>query len=172
MEQEIPADASSLIYLAKADAFDLAARVAMPILVPPSVWREAVVAGQEVGAAEVLRIPVAERQRQLQRIDLAEPEIRLAGTVASQHSLGSGESEVLAVSAIGRWAIVDEGRATRVARSRGVLPISTVLLSVVGFRSGDLGADEAGEFLHRVASAVGLRTDVLLALERELRRNT
>jgi predicted nucleic acid-binding protein len=172
MEQEIPADASSLIYLAKADAFDLAARVARPLLVPPSVWREAVVAGQEVGAPEVPRILVAEGQGLLQQIDLAEAEIGLAGTIASQHRLGSGESEVLAVTAIGRWAIVDEGRATRVARSRGILPISTVLLSVVGYKWGDLRADEAKEFLHRIASAIGLRTDVLLTLERELRRNT
>jgi hypothetical protein len=47
-----------------------------------------------------------------------------------------------------------------------------VLLSVVGYKWGDLRADEAKEFLHRIASAIGLRTDVLLTLERELRRNT
>ena len=172
MEQEIPADASSLIYLAKADAFHFAARVAKPILVTPSVWREAVVAGQDVGAAEVPRILVAEQQGQSRRIELAEPEIRLAGTIASQHRLGSGESEVLAVAAIGRWAIIDEGRATRVARSRGILPVSTILLAVVGYTSGDLDADEAREFLHRIARTVGVRSDVLLALEGELRRKT
>lgn len=172
MEQEIPADASSLIYLAKADAFELAGRVARPILVPPSVWREAVVAGQEVGASEVPRILVAERQGLLRCVELAESELRLAGTIATQHRLGSGESEVLAITPIGSPAIVDEGRATRVARSRGVVPISTVLLPAVGYMSGDLDLDQASDLLHRVAGAVGLRTDVLLTLERQLRRTT
>jgi predicted nucleic acid-binding protein len=170
MDQEVPADASSLIYLAKAEAFELAGRIARPILVPPSVWREAVVSGQEVGAPEVPRILAAEREGLLQRVQLAESEIRLAGTIATRHRLGSGESEVLAITPLGGWAIVDEGRATRVARSRGVVPISTVFLSVLGYMSGDLDVDEAREFLDRTASAVGLRADALLALERQLRR--
>jgi hypothetical protein len=172
MEQEVPADGSSLIYLAKADAFGLAGHVARPILVPPSVWREAVVAGQEVGALEVPRILVAEREGLLQRVELAESELRLAGTIATQHRLGSGESEVLAITAIGGRAILDEGRATRVARSRGVVPISTVFLSVVGFAAGDLDAEQAREFLRSIASVVGIRTDLSLALERQLRRTT
>jgi hypothetical protein len=171
MEQEVPADASSVIYLAKADAFGLAGHVARPILVPPSVWREAVVAGQEVGAPEVPRILVAEREGLLQRVELAESELRLAGTIATQHRLGSGESEVLAITPIGGRAILDEGRATRVARSRGVVPISTVFLPV-GFAAGDLDAEQARELLRNIASVVGIRADVSLALERQLRRTT
>jgi predicted nucleic acid-binding protein len=170
MEQEVPADASSLIYLAKADAFELAGGVARPIFVPPSVWQEAVVAGQQVGAPEVPRILVAEREGLLERVELAGSETHLAATIATQHRLGRGESEVLAITPPGGWAIVDEGRATRVARSRGITPVSTIFLAVVGHTAGDLDVNRASELLHRVAGAIGVRSDVLVALEQELRR--
>jgi hypothetical protein len=172
MDREVPADASSLIYFAKADAFELAGRVARPILVPPSVWRDAVIAGQDVGAPEVPRILLAQREELLRRVELAESELGLAGTIATQHRLGLGESEVLAIAPIGGRAILDEGRATRVARSRGVVPISTVFLPVVGFAAGDLDAEQARELLRNIASVVGIRADVSLALERQLRRTT
>jgi hypothetical protein len=79
---------------------------------------------------------------------------------------------VLAITPIGGRAILDEGRATRVARSRGVVPISTVFLPVVGFTAGDLDAEQARELLRDIASVVGIRADVSLALERQLRRTT
>ena len=170
MEREVPADASSLIYLAKADAFELAGRVVKPILVSPSVWREAVVAGEEVGAAEVPRILAAEERGVLKRIELAESESSRATGIGAQHRLGSGESEVLAVTPLGQWAIVDEGRATRVARALGLIPVSTLFLPLVGRRGGDLDLDLALELFHRIAAVIGVRSDVSLALEQELRR--
>lgn len=170
MESEVPADASSLIYLAKADAFDLAGQVVKPILAPPSVWREAVLAGEEVGAAEVPRIVLAERDGLVRRIDLSESEQRLAAAIAARNRLGSGESEVLTVAPTGALAIVDEGRATRVARSRGITPISTLFLAVIGRDTGDLDHDQAVDLLRRIAAVIGVRSDVTLALEHELQR--
>jgi hypothetical protein len=170
MESEVPADASSLIYLAKADAFDIAGRVMKPMLAPPSVWREAVLAGEEVGAAEVPRIVLAERQGLVRRIDLSDSEQRLATAIATQNRLGSGESEVLTVTPAGALAIVDEGRATRVARSRGITPISTLFLPIIGRDAGDLDHGQAVDLLRRVAAVIGVRSDVTLALEQELQR--
>lgn len=172
MQQEVPADASSLIYLAKADAFDEAARVARPILASPSVWREAVTAGEEVGAPEVPRIRLAEEQDLLKRVELADPERLRAARIAAHHRLGAGESEVLAIASITRWAIVDEGRATRVARSLGVTPVSTLFLAIAGYEAGDLDQSQALELLRRLAAVIGARSDVTLALENELRRRT
>ncbi len=172
MQKEVPADASSLIYLAKADAFDAATRVARPILAPPSVWREAVIAGGEVGAAEVPRIRLAEEQGLLERVELADSETLRAARIAAHHRLGAGESEVLAIASITGWAIVDEGRATRVARSLGVTPVSTLFLAIAGYAAGDLDQGQALELLRRVAIVLGVRSDVTLALEHELRRRT
>ena len=63
---EIPADASSMIYVAKANAFELLHRVFPRVDVPPAVWREAVIRGEEKGAPEVIRIRQAERRAWLQ----------------------------------------------------------------------------------------------------------
>ena len=117
-----PADASSLIYIAKADAFEEIMSCIDGIGVPPGVWHEAVDAGEEIGAAEVPRIRDAEARGFLQRLSLDEDQVALAASIASEHRLGRGESEVLALARPGTRAIVDEGRAARAARSLGIVP--------------------------------------------------
>ena len=169
--EEAPADASTLIYIAKADAFVEVAQCVPKLLVPPAVWREAVAEGERAGAAEVPRIRAAQGLGVLERVQLSQADQRLAATIAAENRLGSGESEVLAIgSSIGR-AIVDEGRATRVARSLGVVPISTLFLPVVGRRSGRLTASDAMALLRRLAAAVATaRADVVQEIEKELQR--
>src|SRR5712691_11472860 len=142
-EEELPADASSLIYLAKADAFAAAFSCVGGLLAPPAVWREAVEAGEHIGAAEVPRIRAAAEQELLRIVELSTDQQELAATIAAQHRLGLGESEVLALgTAIGR-AIVDEGRATRAADALAILPVSTLFLPVLGRRSGSVDEGEA-----------------------------
>lgn len=170
MEQEVPADASSLIYLAKADAFEDASHVVRAILVPTSVWREAVAEGERIGAAEVPRIHVAADGGFLRRVELTESQDRLAGTIAAENRLGAGESEVLVLAARRKRAIVDEGRASRVARARGITPISTLFLPVVGRIAGDLDLEHAIDFLDRLAAVIGVRSDVAHEIEQRLRR--
>src|SRR5712691_6075842 len=113
MDEELPADASTLIYIAKADAFQEIQRCVSTILVPSSVWREAVEEGEGIGAVEVPRIRKAEQAGSLRLAELAEAEAALAAAIAGEHRLGSGESEALALGKPIGQAIVDEGRATR-----------------------------------------------------------
>src|SRR6266508_1400575 len=95
--EEAPADASTLIYIAKADAFVEVAQCVQTLLVPPAVWREAVAEGERAGAAEVPRIRAAQGLGVLERVQLSQADQRLAATIAAENRLGSGESEVLAI---------------------------------------------------------------------------
>jgi predicted nucleic acid-binding protein len=168
--EETPADASSLIYIAKADAFGGVARCVRKLLAPPAVWREAVVDGERVGAAEVPRIRAAEAASGLERVALSASEQRLAGTIAVENRLGSGESEVLAIGlSLGR-AVIDEGRASRVGRALGIIAVSTLFLPVVGWRSGGLARRDAIALLRRLAAVTGARSDVVQEIENEFGR--
>jgi len=170
MEGELPADSSSLIYLAKADAFEEVARCVGTIQVPPAVWREAVEEGERIGAPEVPRICAALESGSLRHLALSAEQARLAATIAGEHRIGSGESEVLALSSPGARVILDEGRASRVARSLGVVPVPTLFLPVIGHRAGDLAFDHALDLLRRLAAVTGVRSDTALVIEQELRK--
>jgi predicted nucleic acid-binding protein len=165
------ADASTLIYIAKADVFREVAECVRKLLAPPAVWREAVVQGERVGAAEVPRIRAAEAAGILERVELSESERRLAGTLAVENRLGSGESEVLAIGlSLGR-ALIDEGRASRVGRGLGVVAVSTLFLPLIGRDSGRLSSSDATALLRRLAAVTGARSDVVQEIEKELRRD-
>src|SRR6266540_1500479 len=69
--REVPGDASTLIYLAKADAFTEASTCIRTILVTPAVWREAVEEGERIGAPEVGRIRAAQERGLLRRVALS-----------------------------------------------------------------------------------------------------
>jgi predicted nucleic acid-binding protein len=144
--EDYPADASTLIYIAKADAFGELAKCLRHLLAPPGVWREAVVEGERIGATEVSRIRAVENR------------------------LGTGESEVLAVGTSLGQVIIDEGRASRVARALGLIALSTLFLPILGCRSGRLPAADAVIVLRRLAAVTGARSDAVQKLEEELRR--
>src|SRR5438132_3605377 len=139
----VPADVSSLIYLAKADAFEEIQHCVSRIAATVAAWREAVVEGERIGAPEVPRIRAAESCGGLVRVQLSERARAIADAIASEHRLGRGESEVLALGLEGGRAIVDEGRATRVAAALGIVPISTLFLPALGRQTGQLRLDEA-----------------------------
>lgn len=171
-EQELPGDASTLIYLAKADAFEAASFCVPGILVPSAVWREAVETGERFEYPDVPRIRGAEAAGLLRRIDLGEDEQAVAATIAAEHRLGLGESEVLAVGQrIGR-ALVDEGRAARAARSLGIVAISTLFLPALGRRREGLDETAAVALLRKLAIVTGARADVVFALEEQLRKES
>lgn len=167
-----PADASSLIYIAKADAFEEIMSCIEAIAAPPSVWREAVEAGERIGAPEVPRIRKAEARGSLRRVSLEEGQVTLAAWIASEHRLGQGESEVLAVARPGSYAIVDEGRAARVGRRLGIVPVSTLFLPVLGRERGGLSATEAVALLRRLAVPTGVSAEAVHAIEDHLRAGT
>ena len=170
--EELPGDASTLIYVARADAFEAVSACVPTILVPSGVWREAVTAGEQFGYPDVAAIREAERRGWLRRVELEDRDQVLADTIATQHRLGLGESEVLALGRRTRRAIVDEGRAARAARALGIVPISTLFLPVVGRRAGRLDLASALDLLMRLAVVTGARAAAVFALEQELRRET
>ena len=169
MEQGIPGDASTLIYLAKADVFEPAQQCVSTILVSPSVGREAVDEGERIGALEIPCIRAAADAGSLRLVELSEREEALAAAIAGADRLGRGESEVLALSMRIGQAIVDEGRAARVAEARGITVVSTLFLPVLGRRSGSLDEEQAVELLRRLAIVIGPRAEVVYAIEQHLR---
>lgn len=168
----VPGDASTLIYLAKADAFSEASECVASILVPPSVWREAVLDGERIGAPEVERIRAAAQRGFLQQVELSAREQDLAEAIRREHRLGRGESEVLALASGSGTALVDEGRASRVAAGLRILPISTLLLPVLGVRRGSLQRRQAIPLLRRLAVVTRARADAVFAVEERLKEET
>lgn len=169
MEEGIPGDASTLIYLAKANVFECVQQCVSTILIPPSVWREAVDEGERIGALEVPRIRAAADAGSLQHVPLSEAEEALAAAIAGADRLGPGESEVLALALRVGEAIVDEGRAARVGEARGITVVSTLFLPVLGRRSGALDEEQSIELLRRLAIVIGPRAEVVYAIEQHLR---
>jgi predicted nucleic acid-binding protein len=164
-----PIDASSLIYLAKSDAFDELRRCVGAVLVPPAVWHEAVEEGERIGASEVSRIRAAEGSGIARRVSLSATATRMAGMIREEHRLGRGESEVLALTKTGERCIVDEGRASRVARSLGLTPVPTLLLPVLGYRSGGMSHEAALALIRRLAVVMSVKAEVVFAVEDQLR---
>lgn len=169
MEKGAPADASSLIYLARADAFPALAPVVGRLLAPPGVWFEAVEEGERIGAPEVPRIHRAKELGLLERVSLDASERKRADGLRRQ-GLGRGECEVLAIGARTRTVVIDEGRGSRVARASGLEPISTLQLVVLAFRQGNLDARAAHELARELAKVMNVTAEVFTAIERRLKR--
>ncbi len=108
MEEGIPGDASTLIYLAKANVFERAHQCVSTILVSPSVWREAVDQGERIGALGIPHIRAAADAGSLRLVELSEREEALASAIAGADRLGAGEQ---AVELLWRLAIVIGPRA-------------------------------------------------------------
>jgi predicted nucleic acid-binding protein len=164
-QQEAPPDASTLIYVAKANAFAEVSRCIRTILVTPSVWREAVDEGERIGAPEVGGIRNAAERGFLRLVELSNQADWEAERVRSVHRLGQGESEVIALAAKGGFVIIDEGRASRVARSLGYRTLSTLFLPVIGYRSARLDQTEAVRLVRRLAVVANASAEAVLAIE-------
>jgi predicted nucleic acid-binding protein len=161
-----PADASSLIYLAKADAMAISAQILGPLVAVPAVWSETVVAGLRLGKPDAAKIQRAAEVGWMRRVQLTPTQEQSAGRLAAAHGLGRGESEALALAST--EVLIDEGRGTKVARQLGLLPISTLFLPVVGLQRGVLGRRGALSLLRRIAPVTGVRADAVFVIERHL----
>jgi predicted nucleic acid-binding protein len=166
-EGPLPADASCLIHLARADAFSIATRCVDALIIAPAVWREAVEAGERLGYDDAAHIRIAAESRFVHRVQLDESQQAMAAAVAANFRLGQGESETIALGRARGRAILDDGRAARVAETLGVEPISTLFLPVLG-RGRGLSIAEAHELLRRLAVVTSARAETIFEVERYL----
>jgi predicted nucleic acid-binding protein len=169
-DEEIPADATTLIYLAKARAYDVITASQLTLLVPTGVWREAVEDGEAAGYMDAAAIREAERASRVRRLELVADQEQRASEIASTHRLGQGESEALAAAEPGGRVLVDDGRATRVAQALGLTPLSTLFLPVLAARVGGMTRRDAVARLRSIATAANARAETVITLEAWIRR--
>lgn len=170
-EEEIPADATCLIYIAKVAGFETASRCFRRFLVTSAVRRESVVEGERFGYADAAQIRAAETSGVLRRVPLDAHAESTAAALAATWRLGQGESETLALGLRHGRAVVDDGRASRVAEAIGVEPVSTLFLPALGAERG-LDRRDAIGFLHQLAIVTNARADAVLAIEELIRSRT
>jgi predicted nucleic acid-binding protein len=167
--EDVPCDAPTLIYLAKADAFDeLLPHCAMRLVVTPGVWREAVEDGEAAGYADASVIREAEMAGHVTRVELSQSEAQRASTIASAHRLGQGESETLAIATPDGHVLVDDGRASRVALAMGYVPMSTLFLPLLAVQRRSLAGRRGKGVLRRIAQAANARAEAVIDLERRI----
>ena len=164
----ILSDASTLIYLAKADALHDAGALLGALLVPPAAWRETVESGERRGQLDKARIRSARDQGLLHIVELDPAIERRAIEIRRRRRIGFGESQVLATARKGSLVLMDDRRAARVAASMGMSTARTISLPVLCWRRGLMDSSGAVELLRRLTRAVGVRADVLIRLEAEL----
>ena len=166
---ELAADSSALIYIAKADAFSRVGAIVAPLTVMPAVWHEAVTEGRRSGYPDAARIEAANEDGWLHRAELGASRLAHATTVALEEGLGRGESQVIVyAAAAGCGAVIDDRRAGRAARARGLVAFSTLALGVLARRAG-LPLAQSLDLLRSLAVAASARTDVLELYERRVR---
>lgn len=167
-ERGILADASTVIYLAKADALQEVAAVLGPLLVSPAVWRETVEAGERPGQPDKARIRAARDQGWLRLVELSPVMETKAIAIKKRRRIGLGESQVLAAAKKGSVVLMDDRRAARVATSMGISPVRTMSLPVMCWRRGLTDAPVALALLRRLGNVVGVRAGVFLRLEADI----
>lgn len=165
----LAADSSALIYIAKADVFSQLERIGAELAVVPGVWHETLVEGRRSGYADAGTIEAAHEHGWVRRVMLDAVALEHGEAVASEERLGRGESEVIVyAAAAGCRAIIDDRRAARAARARGVIAFSTPALGVLARRAGLSLAQSLG-LARSLAAVAGARADVLQHYERRIR---
>ena len=168
--EELPADASCLIHIARIDAFQRATRCVDSLVVGPAVWREAVEDGERYGYEDAQRIRDAAETGFVRKVDLEPDVAAFAGSLAATWRLGQGESEALALGREHGRAVVDDGRAARVAVTVGIEPVSTLFLPALGALRG-LEHEEAVQLLRQLAVVMSARAETVFAVEEFIRRS-
>jgi predicted nucleic acid-binding protein len=157
----IPADSSSVIYLAKAGGLAVASARFGPLLMAPAVWTEVVVAGGRAGRTEVATIEQAVDAGHVRRTAFNSTLRKSAHQLAHQFGLGAGESEVLALGPGFELVLIDEHRATRAARAMGVWSIETALVPALCVQADVLDAAAALELLDAIGRHTKVRAELV-----------
>jgi len=162
-------DASTVIYLAKADALEEAHALLGALLIPPAVWGEVVGTGKSGEQLDQARIRSALDRGVLGLVELEPLEASRAIVIGGRHRIGLGESQLLAIARKGSLVLMDERRGARIARRFGVVPIRTMSIPLVGVRRGLITRPAALSLLRRLAVVTGVRAELFMRLEDEIR---
>jgi predicted nucleic acid-binding protein len=158
----VPADSSAIIYLAKAGGLAAAHSRFGPLLMPPAVWAEVVIAGLRAGRTEVAAVEKAVENGHVQKAALDGTVRKRAHKLAQQFGLGAGESEVLALGHACELVLIDEHRATRAARVLGVCSVETALVPAFCVQAGVLDAAAALELLDAIGRHTKVRVELVI----------
>jgi predicted nucleic acid-binding protein len=163
----IIADASPLIYFAKMDQLGFLHQVLGPVGISPAVFRETVVAGQELGLKDAERIAAAIKAGSIVRISLGEDEARLAQSLQqSDPRLGPGECETIACAIHRRLkAILHDKKARRVAANYKVRTMQGMDILFLALLRGYVSLAGFKSLLRELATLTGM--DPATLFERE-----
>ncbi|MBI4673243.1 MAG: hypothetical protein HY741_16450 [Chloroflexi bacterium] len=90
-------DASSLIILARVEGFEILHQVHGPTAVPPAVFEEVVVKGEQLGKTDPWLVKAALAEGWLAHIQLSTDEEKIVKVIRQQYpALGRGECDALA----------------------------------------------------------------------------
>lgn len=159
----IVADATPLLHLARAGYLGLLPKLYERVLVPPSVWEEAVGRGETRGEAHVLHEAA---QSWIEVRDLSIRARRAAESFRRAAPVGRGEADAIALAEILRAPVLMDDRvAVDLARIRGVETRWTTSVILEAYRRGIVDRKAARRALEDlVASGLWVRQDVLLRI--------
>lgn len=164
----VPADASSLIYLAKTGGLQYAVACLGPLLMTPRVWVEVVEFGERRGATDVALIRAAIAGRSIRKSKLDEAHSERAERIAADFGLGLGESEVLACADQHPFVLLDEKRATRAANALGISTIGTIVVPALCARAGVLDKTAALVLLDAIARHTTFTNELMIRARRRI----
>lgn len=159
----IVADATPLLHLARAGHMDLLPKLYERVLVPTSVWEEAVGQGEPRSESQVLRDA---SRTWLEVRSLSAHERRASESFLRGAPVGRGEADAIALAeALRTPVLMDDRVAVDLARMRGVETRWTTSVVLQAHRRGILDRKAARRALEDlVASGLWIRQDVLLRI--------
>ncbi len=160
-------DASSLIILARVEELENLHKIYGTTAVPPAVYDEVVVAGEQLGKNDAWLVKAALEKGWLSKIELSQTEEQIVQSLRQQYRvLGLGERQALACAEARRWLVlIEEHKARVVARTRGVNYTLIQLMPLHGYVEGKISDIVCLDLMNKIASEMGTDLVVLTALE-------
>jgi len=160
------ADASPLIYTAKANCLPILIRVLGTIGLTPAVYHEAIIVGQKRGYPDAICLEQAIVDKKLLRLELTPAEQKLARALLVSSGLGPGECETVAVGETrGLPVVLHDKKARHLAMVRGVETTQLPNILLVGLIRGRVNLAEFERTADRLAVVMGMDAAALLELK-------
>jgi predicted nucleic acid-binding protein len=160
-------DASSLIVLARVEALGTLHQIYNTTALPPAVFEEVVVAGEQLGKNDAWVVKAAMDKGWVVPITLAPEEEQIVKSLRQQYrALGLGECQALACAEKRHWLLlVEERKARVVARARGIRYSIIQVLPLQGYLDGKLPEGICLDLMDKIAGEMGADLAVLHALK-------